>query len=526
MDYNAYERHKNVTYRINNLDDIKEILEKDVKRGSGELYLVLETKPEIYNKALINDITKITEKFLNLGYTPRVSFNVQELKINDEELEEIVNFGAYLQRKGGDIAFNEALGEEYSVEEIIDAQSSIQKFLEVVKQTNASPFERFIMVQNYVTSRVYKEDEENPENSRDIVKVLNGQEIVCVGYAAIMEHFLNELGIKCLSQPCFVCDKNGESLGSHINNIVYLEDSKYNIKGWYYLDACWDSINKGEEPFLKYAYSLIPVGDVSQMKTRDIKMNGGFFGALYSKEEQKELYNELVESSVMSGAIAYEMGLEDEFDGLYEYLDGDDAEIIERREKACDRLVGILKENNIPADFFFADDIPFESSLPMFLANLMNNEVDEELLQTGILGFKQYKKFKSDGTLEQLEYKKAERFTEDVYLFIERFKNGTLDVRKENEIFSVEECLQNLRFARFVDNVIEEAKRTKPIPLKTYQKAIENTHIAQGADGKFAKVQAKRAIDKTVRLAELIYKESAKNCFRQEALRRREENAK
>ena len=146
-----------------------------------------------------------------------------------------------------------------------------------------------------------------------------------------MEHFLNELGIKCLSQPCFVCDKNGESLGSHINNIVYLEDSKYNIKGWYYLDACWDSINKGEEPFLKYAYSLIPVGDVSQMKTRDIKMNGGFFGALYSKEEQKELYNDLVESSVMSGAIAYEMGLEDEFDGLYEYLDGDDAEIIERQ---------------------------------------------------------------------------------------------------------------------------------------------------------------------------------------------------
>ncbi|MBQ3158810.1 MAG: hypothetical protein IJB98_03865 [Clostridia bacterium] len=526
MDYNEYEKNKDITYRINSMDDIIDTLSIDVKKGTGPVYIVIESQPEVYDKATMSDITKLTQKFINLGYTPRVSFNIQDLELELEELEEIVDFGADLQKKGGDIAFNASFGEEYTFDEVIDAKCEAQKFIDIVRATNASPFEMFIMVQNYVTSRVYKDDDDNPENPRNIIKVLNGQEIVCVGYAAVMEHFLSRLGIKCLSQPCFVCSRSGESLGSHVNNVVYLEDAKYGIKGWYYLDACWDSINVGEEPFMKYAYSLIPVGDVSHMRTRDIKMNGGFFGALYSNAEQKELYNEIIESATIASATAFDIGIEREYDDLYEFLDGDDKEIVERRNRACLKMLEILREERIPKNFFEADDVPFESSVPMILANLMLESVDEDLLGTSIKGLRRYKELKKEGTLDELEYLKAKKFNGDIYDFLEKFKNGDLDVERDANLFEIEERLQCIRFAKYVDKVVTEAKKTKAISLNSYRRGIENANKAQGASADFAKIQAKRAIDKTVRLSEVIYDESSQNCFRQEALRRREENIK
>ena len=526
MDYNEYERNKDVTYRINSHDDIKKILDTSVSIGQGPVYIVIETQLQNYDKTLLYDVSQLTQKFIGLGYIPRVSFNLQDLNIEEKELENVLDFWYQLNKIGGDVVFNESLGDEYSLEEVIDAWASVQGFIDSVKSTKASPFEMFIMTQNYVASRVYCEDDNKPENARDLIKVLNGTKIVCVGYASIMEYILNRLGINCVSQPCYVCDKEGRALGAHLNNIVFIEDEKYAISGLYYLDVCWDSIKEREEPFLKYAYSLIPVNDVKHMKTREIKTTGGFFDALYSKEGQDDLYNELIESHLAAESVAYDMGIEREFDALYEYLDGDDEEIVNRRRCACEKMLQILKQENISFDFFDADDIPCESSLPMFLANLMQKEVDESLLKVSIESIRKYKELKRLESINLVEYIKAPKGVKDVYKYLEQFKSGTLDVEDDECLFQIEEKLRCLRFAKYVDEIIDKAKTVKPISLSAYKKAIIESNVCLGADRAFAKKQAERAIDKTVKLAEQIYDSKAKNCFTQEALKRRQENLK
>ena len=147
MDYNEYQKNKSKIYAINDLDDLARYIKKDIKEGEGLVYVMINTRFDSYNKALISDISKLTDKLIGLGYSPKVSFGIQELDIDDEEMENIIDYGIALQRSGGDVCFNQDIYTEYTLEEVVDAQINSSSFIKNIQALNVSPLEMFIIVQ-------------------------------------------------------------------------------------------------------------------------------------------------------------------------------------------------------------------------------------------------------------------------------------------------------------------------------------------------------------------------------------------
>ena len=197
----------------------------------------------------------------------------------------------------------------------------------------------------------------------------------------------------------------------------------------------------------------------------------------------------------------------------------------ERRTYACGRLREILKTEGVTSSFFSSEDVPIESSFPVLLANLMQEKVDEAMLEKSVDGLRLYKKLLDEGGVENAEYIKAEPSVANVYGFLNRFEKGEILPSEESGcLIKVEEKLRDIKFAALLDSVVVSARmKSKPISLSTYKKAIENANIAQGMPIKYAKIQAERAVDYSVKLSEKLFDEKATNCFRKEALKRRQE---
>lgn len=133
-------------------------------------------------------------------------------------------------------------GNEYpiSINEYKNTIKKIDKIIEKIKKYDLSPIEQIMYAYDIVREKKYKEEsiKENANTSRDLSKILLGENIVCVGYANLFNAILEKLNIK--SYTYFLSKKNDERNG-HVRNIVHVIDKKYNINGIYYFDATWDS---------------------------------------------------------------------------------------------------------------------------------------------------------------------------------------------------------------------------------------------------------------------------------------------
>lgn len=125
-----------------------------------------------------------------------------------------------------------------------------------IKKLNLSPMETIMYVYDQVRNRVYthEEKDESLYKSRDLSEVMFGDKIVCAGYANIFHALLSYLGIK--SSVVRLIDKNDKTRRTgHARNIVYVQDSKYDIDGIYYFDPTWDSKRKNENNEFLYHYN-------------------------------------------------------------------------------------------------------------------------------------------------------------------------------------------------------------------------------------------------------------------------------
>ena len=118
----------------------------------------------------------------------------------------------------------------------------INHIVNKIKRYNYSPLEQVMYAYDLVRDRVYKRenDGESYTTSRDLTSVVMGDKIVCVGFSNIFEQVLLRLGIKTMQD--YIVDASNDSLG-HVRNMVYIDDSKYDVKGVYYFDVTWDSKN-------------------------------------------------------------------------------------------------------------------------------------------------------------------------------------------------------------------------------------------------------------------------------------------
>lgn len=138
-----------------------------------------------------------------------------------------------------------------SYEELDKTFNIIDSLVEQVRCMDFSPIEQVMYLYDIVRDKVYtrETEEEGKEASRDLTSVLLGKKRVCVGYANIMCSVLNKLGFK---NQVFNLDPTKGDKG-HARNLVYVNDDKYDIDGYYFFDATWDS--KKEEDSINYLFS-------------------------------------------------------------------------------------------------------------------------------------------------------------------------------------------------------------------------------------------------------------------------------
>lgn len=118
----------------------------------------------------------------------------------------------------------------------------IDELANKIKRYNYSPLEQVMYAYDLVRNRVYKmeDDGEDYNTSRDLTSVITGDKIVCVGFSNIFEQVLLRLGLK--TKQDYIMDANDNTIG-HVRNLVYINDSKYDVNGIYYFDVTWDSKN-------------------------------------------------------------------------------------------------------------------------------------------------------------------------------------------------------------------------------------------------------------------------------------------
>ena len=130
----------------------------------------------------------------------------------------------------------------------------IDKLVDNIKGHNFSPLEELMYAYDIVRNRVYTEEDkkQNYRFSRDITKVVLGDKIVCVGFAALFNEIISGLGFKC---DKYYMDSTTLTVGHAISSVL-VNDEKYGLNGIYFFDPTWDSrkSNNDHKYLLKYKH--------------------------------------------------------------------------------------------------------------------------------------------------------------------------------------------------------------------------------------------------------------------------------
>lgn len=120
-----------------------------------------------------------------------------------------------------------------SAKELYNTSLMVNDIVSRVKKANLSQMESIMYVYDILKERIYKNDDENYHNARDVMNVLAGDNIVCVGYSNVFNAVLKCMDIKTM--PLISYEAN------HQRSIAYVKDDKYAIDGVYVFDPTWDS---------------------------------------------------------------------------------------------------------------------------------------------------------------------------------------------------------------------------------------------------------------------------------------------
>lgn len=139
----------------------------------------------------------------------------------------------------------------YKLKDLKSEDELLDLMVADIKDSNFSPFEKYIAVYNIVKKfKKYLENEKDKEESRRISKFLNNEYMVCVGYAKLLIELLNRVGINAYDYSIsidtsydkgFTLEETPVSMSGHARVIVDITDYKYGIAGYYVSDPTWDN---------------------------------------------------------------------------------------------------------------------------------------------------------------------------------------------------------------------------------------------------------------------------------------------
>ena len=149
-----------------------------------------------------------------------------------------------------------------SLQEMKNLDKKMDDIVADIKESNLSPYEKYIAVYNRVISKDYRYyldndnfDQYASDESRNPYLILINKYMVCGGYASLLESLLKKVGIPCKYWILNTSEKSQAFIDSIVNKgvpddstharlYVNLVDEKYGIDGYYMCDPTWDNSNK------------------------------------------------------------------------------------------------------------------------------------------------------------------------------------------------------------------------------------------------------------------------------------------
>lgn len=220
---------------------------------------------KIYSTCLKNDTLQEFFSYLkqNKFYNFLIHLGKKGEACNGLSEEETIIFADAVNRfrqEGFDCNFEEG----FTPEQALYASRKLSEWANEIKNAKVqgrdlTVLEKFLYAYDISSNFVYKKNDtdENGKQidvyaSRNVIRVLNGDKIVCVGFAHLLKELCDRLNIPCMTISLKAV-KIGES--GHCLCIVYINDPVYKIKGTCMSDPTYASIKKSNKR--NFAMSIV-----------------------------------------------------------------------------------------------------------------------------------------------------------------------------------------------------------------------------------------------------------------------------
>lgn len=487
-------------------------------QGNGE-EIALSFNIGHYSQYVCDRIVDVAEKTTRVGFKPHVTVFNNNLEFTVDELYEFIDCEEQLKKGGVELYFDDA-SNLYTVDETLMAFEKMKKVVNEINAQGTSPFEKLLLIYQYVTGFVYRENEQQKANARELISILNSDDIVCVGYAKLIEYMCDAVGIKCIRGRSDLFDKEDYYVGSHQTNLIYIEDEKYGIKGYFHLDACFDSIkeeNNAEDMCMNYNFCLIPLIDIEHMPKRFVFYEKA--EAFYNHNQAELFYNYFSDPEKVKKLMKYH-GVS--FASKSAELKMTHREYGEKKQKALDILNRLFNKYNIYNNIYMTfskvpDILKLESLMALCFDYEKNKDVVEfcmEQLAEHMRVFNAYE----GSVVSKNNYPIG-----NVYARINGYKTSQAT---DTEIKAMKVALsRTARLNAYFDFTTKAREEYSAPDLEDYKIALERVFVAQGASREDARGYATKAIKHTVSRSVKYFDEDAVNCFRVAASEKRKQKA-
>lgn len=244
----------------------------------------------------------------------------------------------------------------------------INAVVEEINSYDLSPLEKIMFVYDRVKYRLYEDDLDDINSSRDLDKVLNGDKIVCAGYSNLFTAVLTSLGINSIP----VIDLNIK----HQRSLAYIKDAKYNIDGVYAFDPTWDKRKSKEDINYidRYDYFLMPLVR---------SMNSCYCEISELLELDKETILKIIDGKDMDSALK----VLDRLNILFtlvdaKYIPDDKYYVVEEIAKQYDQVIGKYYSNEISFEDFI--NLLYRVRVVESTSGMINNINKDNIRETSI----------------------------------------------------------------------------------------------------------------------------------------------
>ncbi len=212
---------------------------------------------------VFQDFTDYENIFKAIGKLKEFNKNnkviIKVYKNNDistkNELNNYIKNNPGIEQKYSEVNVSNSIIETYPIETYCYYENRLIDLAS--RAIDMSPMEKFIYAYNVAKKyKPYKENKDNLFASRNLYDILEGDYMVCVGFAKLLMDLCEKLDIPCKSYGVDVdvgldrVPTDAEVLpddvvtqsGGHARLEVNIVDSKYNVDGYYLSDPTWDNV--------------------------------------------------------------------------------------------------------------------------------------------------------------------------------------------------------------------------------------------------------------------------------------------